>query len=179
MRSHRSSGWPRKRWLAPPPALLTRTSTAPSRCLTWDAIAATCSALVTSQGTPRLRTPRPRTSAATASRSDGVRATTATSAPARASARATHRPMPRLAPVTRAVLPARLACSPAPIGTSLPLLRPLQALPVASRGVAGRLVTPCAPRQRRLDEAEPGVQLRRLEDAEVSSSRSQDGVDLV
>ncbi len=81
------------------PALLTRTSTGPSRATP----AATASSSVTSNGAATA----PSISAARASAASAERPLIATRAPAAASARASARPSPRVEPVTSAVRPVR------------------------------------------------------------------------
>src|SRR5581483_7497276 len=105
MRCQRSSGCPTKRWLPPPPAPLTRTSTWPSPPRTAPASRSTSPASVTSATTPSVGPPRAASSAAVSSTAARVRAATATAAPASASARAVLRPIPRLPPVTSATFP--------------------------------------------------------------------------
>src|SRR3990172_925453 len=85
------------------------------------------------------RTPRARTSSATCSSSGRWRAVRATSAPASASARAITRPIPRLAPLTRAIFPlswisirnlAARECRAEHCGAAARLLPPAEGVPV-------------------------------------------------
>src|SRR5262249_9823139 len=89
------------------PALLTRTSTAPSAASTSRTARPRSDALVTSSLTPVARPPRSRICSAVRSICSCERAQHATSAPAAPSASAIACPMPRLAPVTSATRPFR------------------------------------------------------------------------
>src|SRR5262249_30988590 len=80
------------------------------------AIRSTCAESVTSHWQASACTPFFSRSATSLSSSDRVRAAIATSAPASASASAIARPMPRLAPVTSALRPARSEPSTANAG---------------------------------------------------------------
>ena len=116
-----SAKWPR--WLVPncsskpstvsrrrggaiTPALLTSRSSGPSNR---SARACTDSCEARSSRSTRTvpGTPMPRIRAAAASPASVLRTASTTSAPCRASSRASTRPMPELAPVTRAVVPDR------------------------------------------------------------------------
>src|SRR6476619_3736511 len=89
------------------PALFTRISIGPpSACVACSTALTTASGTDASAGTATTRRPLARAISSAACRSvSSVRATIATSQPSRASSSATARPMPRLAPVTRALLP--------------------------------------------------------------------------
>src|SRR5262245_1954238 len=91
------------------PALLTRMSMPPSAARAPAMAAATLPPLAASPGTAATLQllPRPMSAAARLRRSPS-RATSATSQPSRASSSAIARPIPRLAPVTRARLPCSL-----------------------------------------------------------------------
>ena len=95
------------------PALATSTSMPPSSRTVFATAASTDSSLVTSHTTGDAVPPRPVMSSATewivpgTFPSTSLRAATATAAPASASATAMLRPMPRLAPATKATLPSR------------------------------------------------------------------------
>src|SRR6266446_1523367 len=89
----------------PTPALLTRICRPPWAATAASTARAQTAASVMSPGKATARAPPARTSRATDSISETVRATRVTLAPARPRARATARPIPRPAPVTRAEAP--------------------------------------------------------------------------
>src|SRR5262245_35036397 len=111
--------------LAEPPGadpLLTRICTAPSCSATWATMRSTCSLLVTSATSGRMRRlVSPPSWLAVASRSVLFRATIATSTPSRANSRAMDLPIPRLPPVTMA----RLPCNPRSMAVSHPCRAPV------------------------------------------------------
>ena len=80
----------------------------------------TASTSVTSAGSTSARRPSWPTSAATFSSASALRLLSATSAPARASATAIAAPIPREAPVTRAVFPVRSKLMAETLATGLP-----------------------------------------------------------
>jgi hypothetical protein len=87
------------------PALFTRISTGPSRCLVAATVRSTAPWSETSQASASVRKPAPAISRATRAAKSPSRATSMTAAPAAASARAAPSPSPRLAPVTTATFP--------------------------------------------------------------------------
>ena len=84
------------------PALFTRVSIGPSALLDVGGEGLTCASLPTSAGRPSALMPAPRNSSSSRSSRSGVRAQTPTDQPARPREKATARPIPSVAPVTRA-----------------------------------------------------------------------------
>src|SRR5690242_9733897 len=93
--------------LPPMPALATTMSNPPQAATTWRTTASTAPGAATSALSPSTVCPWPSSSRTIASVRSGNSSTTATRAPARASARAVLRPMPLPAPVTSARWPVR------------------------------------------------------------------------
>src|SRR5882724_491328 len=85
------------------PALLIRASTGPRASTTWRTTARTSASSLTSPGRPAARTPASANWPSSTSRLSAVRAQQPTCHPARPSAKAVARPIPWVAPVTRAV----------------------------------------------------------------------------
>jgi hypothetical protein len=89
------------------PALLNAMSSRPNRSTLAASIAATWSSSATSQRTARTECPASASSSAADVKSDWLMSASTTAAPASANARAVDRPMPELAPVTRATWPVK------------------------------------------------------------------------
>ena len=89
------------------PALLNAMSSRPNVSTAAFTMAATLSSSETSHGTPSTWWPAALSSSAAARRVVSLMSARTTAAPASAKARAVARPMPELAPVTRATCPAK------------------------------------------------------------------------
>src|SRR5438552_3958227 len=138
------------------PALLTRMSTRPNRCLAASTNRSASSRITASATTPRTAPPRASSSLAERWSRAASRPETTTAAPASASNVAIARPMPRLPPVTIATWPSR-----GPFFTDSPRLRLRLAL--RPRDVL-RLAPPRSPAP--LDHGERLPEARRVLDRE-------------
>ena len=107
VRAHSSGVDSRSAPPAVPPTLATSRSTPPSAAAAASTNRSTSPGAVTSATTPCAVPPPARSSASAASSPSAERAQMPTRQPSAASRRALARPMPRLPPVTRAILPAR------------------------------------------------------------------------
>ena len=123
-----------------PPATLTTTSSRPVLSTAAATAACTASSSSTSVGTTMASgAPARRAAAATSPRSSLERAATTTEAPAAPRVRAACRPMPRLAPVTRAVRPSRRSVSSTDMAYSR--LRPTTAQAPGRSPAASRILS--------------------------------------
>src|SRR3989454_333413 len=138
------------------PALLTRMSTRPNRCLAASTNRSASSRITASATTPRTAPPRASSSLAERWSRSASRPETTTAAPSSASNVAIARPMPRLPPVTIATRPSR-----GPFYTASPRLRLRLAL--RPRDVL-RLAPPRSPAP--LDHGERLPEARRVLDRE-------------